>query len=306
MRLNSIRGWSMATLAVAVVGVSTVGWSMRTCGCGRQLGYDGDAVPATVAWRQLDAGFEVAEMPVLVDGQEADRILLTRIDPAKFKFVLRHSADGGRVLSNWMQELGAVAAINGSFFAKDGAPDTPFQSAGVRSGPKDYDARHGAFVTSDRFTGIRDLRGGGEDWRQAFREADHAMVSYPLLLGPDGGNSAAPSDKRANRSFAAQDATGRIILGTTRGDHFTLQGLAVLLRHSPLDLRLALNLDGGPYACQGVAFNGYARDFCGMAEADGAGGDAPKVEFAPKPQSDGTTAPAQDRRLPIVMAVIPR
>jgi len=29
---------------------------------------------------------------------------------------------------------------------------------------------------------------------------------------------------------------------------------------------MALNLDGGPVACQGIALRGYRRDFCGKWE----------------------------------------
>jgi hypothetical protein len=42
--------------------------------------------------------------------------------------------------------------------------------------------------------------------------------------------------------------------------------LADFLRSGPLDLRLALNLDGGPVACQAVRLPGTARDVCGRWE----------------------------------------
>jgi hypothetical protein len=36
---------------------------------------------------------------------------------------------------------------------------------------------------------------------------------------------------------------------------------------------MALNLEGGPVACQGIALDGYKRDFCGNLEmAEQAGG----------------------------------
>ncbi|MEO3824244.1 hypothetical protein [Actinomadura sp. B10D3] len=42
--------------------------------------------------------------------------------------------------------------------------------------------------------------------------------------------------------------------------------LAAFLPRAGLDLRLALNLDGGPVACQKVKARGYLRDFCGRYE----------------------------------------
>jgi len=121
---------------------------------------------------------------------------------------------------------------------------------------------HGAFVASDAFTGIRDL--AGLDVAAAFAGAHDAMVSYPLLLAPDGSNRVRNAHgPRANRSFVAQDERGWIILGTTRRAFFTLHCLADLLRQAPLGLVAALNLDGGPVACQAIVLGGYSRWFCG-------------------------------------------
>ena len=63
----------------------------------------------------------------------------------------------------------------------------------------------------------------------------------------------------ANRSFVAQDADGRILFGTTREAFFSLYRLASFLERSPLPATLALNFDGGPVACQGVAINAFRR-----------------------------------------------
>lgn len=56
------------------------------------------------------------------------------------------------------------------------------------------------------------------------------------------------------------------IVGTTRDAYFPLPSLAAFLLRAGLDLRLALNLDGGPVACQKVSAGGYVRDFCGNDE----------------------------------------
>jgi phosphodiester glycosidase len=230
-----------------------------------------DAKAGPFAWQQLDAGFEAGEMPVLAAGAEVDRILLARIDPAHYRFQVWNRASGDRDSFDWMRELGAVLVINGSYFTRYGTPATPLVSARVPSGPADYDATHGAFVASASFVGIRDL--AGLDWRQALQDADHGLVSFPLLIGADG-QSRSKGDARwlANRSFVAQDETGHIVLGTTRDAFFSLNRLAAFLRGAPLALKLALNLDGGPIACQAIALKDFKRDFCGQWEmaSDGA------------------------------------
>jgi hypothetical protein len=87
------------------------------------------------SWHKLNAGFEVAEMPVLSAGAEADRILLARVDPAHYRFQVWNRASGDRDSLDWMKELGAVLVINGSYFTRYGTPATPLLSARVLSGP---------------------------------------------------------------------------------------------------------------------------------------------------------------------------
>jgi hypothetical protein len=256
----------------------------------------GAVTAGPLAWRAIATGFEVGELAVIADGSEVDRILLARIDPAHFRFAVRNAPAGNRDLDGWMRELGAALVINGSYFARDGTPDTPIVSAGARLGPRHYIANHGAFVASSRSVGVRDF--ASLDWHIALRGAEDAMISYPLLVARDG-TSRVKADQRwlANRSFVGEDHDGRIILGTTAEAFFSLERLAGFLRQSPLDLAVALNLDGGPLACQGIALNGYRRSACGRWELSARDGrlDLLTPVF-------GTVRWS----LPIVLAVLPK
>lgn len=247
-------------------------------------------------WQRVDQGFHVGELPVIAANMEVDRILLARIDPARFRFVVRNAPAGDKDLGRWLNDLKALLVINGSFYAPRGTPETPLVSAGVLLGPRDYDAKHGAFVASAPFVGIRDL--ASADWRAALHGADDAVVSYPLLLASDGSSRAAGDDRwLANRSFVAQDRAGRIVVGTTTDAFFSLNRLAAFLRTAPLDLTQALNLDGGPLACQGISLNGYRRDFCGQWELAAHDGDLKLLRW---------TFGARPWALPIVLAVLPK
>jgi phosphodiester glycosidase len=257
----------------------------------------GAAPPATAgqfAWREITPGFEAAELPVIAGGAEVDRILLARVDPARFRFEIRNSAAGDKDLDQWMAALGAALVINGSYYSRYGTPDTPFVSAGTLLGPRDYDARAGAFVAAARFTGIRDLR--QEDWHAALRGADNAMVSYPLLVAEGRAHKLATSSRwLANRSFVGQDRNGWIVLGTTSDAFFPLDRFAEFLGQAPLGLTLALNLDGGPVACQGIALAGFERRTHGKWEIQVDGNDAKLLTWP-----YGTVA------MPIVLAVFPK
>ncbi len=223
------------------------------------------ADPGPIAWRPLRNGFEVAELPVLVQGAEVDRILLTRIDPTKYRFMVRNDPTGRRHLDSWMRDLGAILVINGSYYGRSGAPATPVVIDGRPAGPAQYDAKQGAFVAAKGSAQLVDLQ--RQDWASALRGADAAMVSYPLLIASDGADRAPPGTGwLANRSFIAEDRAGRIILGTTKNAFFSLERLGAFLKRSPLELKLALDLDGGPVACQAVKLANYSRRQCGNWE----------------------------------------
>ncbi len=248
------------------------------------------------AWRELAEGFEVAEMPVLAGAGEVDRLLLARIDPRHFRLVARGVPSGHREVQGWMRHLGAALVVNGSFYDRYGQPDTPMVSDGRRLGPAAYEARHGALVADAAGMRLVDLR--GEDWRAVLAGARDGVVSWPLLLAEDGTTRAA-GDPRwlANRSFLGQDRGGRIIIGTTADAFFSLRRFADFLRDAPLDLAMALNLDGGPVACQAISLAGYARDACGLWETQTVGDRIRLLRW-----------PFWWKRfgLPVVLAVVPR
>ncbi|MBO2464126.1 phosphodiester glycosidase family protein [Actinomadura violacea] len=226
--------------------------------------------PEPVRWHQVATGLEVAELPVRVGGQSVDALLLSRIDTARYRFRVLNRPAGDRDVGDWMKATGASLVVNGSYYGRHGTPDTPVVSDGHRLGPASYQATHGAFVVGGPGGqgGARLVDLAGLDWRQAIGGTSQAMVSYPMLLGADGHGRAGGTDERwlANRSFLGQDGAGRIIVGTTRDAYFSLPSLAAFLPRTGLDLRLALNLDGGPVACQKVSAGGYRRDFCGRYE----------------------------------------
>jgi hypothetical protein len=235
------------------------------------LAHDFTPEPGEIRWTTRAPGFETAEMPVLVEGKPADRLLLARIDPQLWRFSVHNDPSGNRHLDEWVRDLHAALVINGSYFGPKGAPDTPFRSEGVDLGPADYLATHGAFVAAPGSARLVDLR--EKDWRGAFVGADNALVSYPLLLDESGASRAKPSQWLASRTFLGEDRAGRIIIGTSEDALLTLDKLAALLRAAPLDLKLALNLDGGPVSCQAIALGDFRRRHCGTMEVQAKDGD---------------------------------
>lgn len=214
------------------------------------------------SWTALARGFEVTEVPALADGVEVERVHLTRIDPAYYRFEVHTAPDAARELDDWMKVTGAVLIVNGSYFDREGKPATPIISRGRPMGPKGYGTKHGAFIVTAAGASVQDL--GRTRWQQAFRGASEAMVSFPMLIGADGHSRALNSNPlhAANRSFIGQDDSGRVIIGTTQNGYFSLDKFALFLMRSGLELKRALNLDGGPPACQAVALGAFRRSVC--------------------------------------------
>ncbi len=256
-----------------------------------------DASPGPLAWAAPARGFEVAEQAVLAGGTEVDKVLVARIDPARFKFEVHAAPDAARELGDWMTVTGAVLIINGSYFARDGQPATPVVSRGQPMGPKAYGTKHGAFVVGSSGSQVLDL--GKRRWQDAFKGATEAMVSFPILIGADGKSRAQNSDptRLANRSFIGQDSNGRIIVGTTKTGSFSLDRFATFLAGSGLGLTRALNLDGGPPACQAAKIGTFARTVCSNSETSSDAGQLRALGqlFGQRPWG-----------LPIVLAVFPK
>jgi len=57
------------------------------------------------------------------------------------------------------------------------------------------------------------------------------------------------------------------VIGTTRDAFFSLDRLADFLATAPLDLERALNLDGGPIACQSIRVGRYHHKFYALGSS---------------------------------------
>jgi hypothetical protein len=250
-----------------------------------------------LTWSAPAPGFEAADIAVLSGATEIDRLLVARIDPARFKFELHAAPDAARELADWVKVTGAVLVINGSYFARDGQPATPIIARGQPMGPKAYGTKHGAFIVNANGPQVLDL--SKRRWQDAFRGASEATVSFPMLIGADGKSRAQNSDplRLANRSFIGQDGNGRIIVGTTKTGSFSLDRFAEFLAVSGLSLARALNLDGGPPACQAIKIGTFTRSVCSNSETSSDAGQLRALGqlFGQRPWG-----------LPIVLAVSPK
>jgi hypothetical protein len=216
-------------------------------------------------WESRMPGLETAELELRVGSDVVDRMVLTRLDPKRFRFSVHWDPKGSKLAEDWQKELNAAVVVNGSYFGHGFEPLTPLRLSGTPAGPTQYQSGHGAFVANGDHVEILDLK--NREVFPAINAFPEAIVSYPLLLDAQGVNRA--PDTRvwlASRNFVGIDQENHVILGTTETGFFTLYRLGEFLKTSPLHLRMALNFDGGPLVSQVVRAGSFSRNFHGIAE----------------------------------------
>ena len=216
-------------------------------------------------WETRSPGLETADVDLRVDDVVVDHLVLTRLDPLRYHLSVHWDPTASRTAEDWQRELGAAVVVSGSYFGDSFAPLTPIRISGRPAGPSTYESTHGAFVVKGENAAVIDLQ--KRDVIQAIADYPEAIVSYPLLIDPEGVNRAVESKEwLASRNFVGIDTSGRVIFGTTETGFFTLHRLGDFLKAAPLGLRVALNFDGGPLVSHVVRAGGFARDFHGKAE----------------------------------------
>lgn len=228
-----------------------------------------DPVPTPIVsvlhWQQRATGLETAELKFQLRGEVVDRMVLVRLNPLHCKFSVHWDPSGSHTAEDWQQLLSAAVVVNGSYFDTDFVPLTPLRLDDISAGPLDYHSNHGALVIDGSNVDIVDLK--GQHVSEFINQFPSAMVSYPILVSPDGENRAIETRTwLASRNFVGIDLEGNVVLGATETGFFTLHRLGEFLKQGPLGLRVALNLDGGPLVSQVVQVEGFSRQFHGTAE----------------------------------------
>ena len=261
-----------------------------------------------ITWTEPLPGFLESTVEVIFHGMFYDSIKVLKIDPRKFKFGVHNSLQL-RTIEAWREDLGALAVVNGSYYATNpyGESQMPILEHGVHKGPKRYVSSSGMFVaepdTEDKpkvtFVdfGAKSVNVTPDYLRQTgYLEA---VVSYPVLL--DAAENVRVKNNpawRATRTFIGMDKHGYIILGNTQGGFFSLYRLGHFLKSvRELELGYVLNLDGGPPACMDVKAGKFRYTNYGKWETNDASGGE-KLYW--------TNENASNWKIPNVISVKPR
>ncbi|AEB09238.1 phosphodiester glycosidase family protein [Desulfobacca acetoxidans] len=205
----------------------------------------------TVSWQEIGKGLSFSRLDVIEKGDVVESLSLVRIDPNYNSFRLFHGK--ARRMSEWRDLTQAAVLINGSYYTPNGQPCGLVKIDDKLYGPLRNSAMRGMFVAEPRGVSpdlpratILDLTAAPVNiqklpWTQG-------LMSFPLLLDSQGRIRVRSSNQSAQRTVICTDRKGNILILHSAGDYFSLYELAKFLKASPLEIDLALNLDGGSKA----------------------------------------------------------
>ncbi len=201
--------------------------------------------PPDSGWQAVEPGLELRQMRVSV-GSVEERVVLVRLDPARFRFRVLYTPGAGQRIAQWAAgQPTAVLVVNGGYFTPEYRATGLLVSDGQATGVSYGDFAGMFAVLPDGRAEVRWLGAQPYDPDEALVEA---VQCFPMLVRPGGelgfpagGDDATP----ARRTVVAQDRQGRILFIVTDQGFFSLHELARWLLESDLEVDIALNLDGG-------------------------------------------------------------
>ena len=200
------------------------------------------AASCDTGWRQVDTALEFRRLPVAIDQQQTDLIIL-RLDPKLYHIRVAYDSGHPGRISDWAASVKPVALINGGYFDEKKKATALVIFDGIAQGSS-YKGFGGMVVVNQQ--GGFELRSLRQQPYDPAEPLQQAMQSSPMLIQPGGVLSDLQADdRRSRRTVIARDTRGRILLIVCDFPVFTLDDLARLLKESDLGLDAALNLDGG-------------------------------------------------------------
>jgi hypothetical protein len=199
------------------------------------------AVPSDTGWMPVAPGVETRELR-LMHADTLAAVSLVRLDPLQVRFRVGYRPDEPPALKSWLEESGALVAINGGFFDEANRTVALLVSDGVVFG-QSYQGRGGMFASTP--DGAVSLRYLAEQPFDPAETLETALQGWPMLIQGGAAIYDYEDGVRDRRSVLGYDRSGRVLLIATQSASFTLAEMASWLAASDLDLAAALNLDGG-------------------------------------------------------------
>ena len=199
-------------------------------------------------WDSLQPGLEKRSINIYSNqNQLTESLYLVRLDQNLFQLDVAYS-ETPKSLEDWQTETKASVVVNGGYFRIENDRYIPNGLTIVDGKPlgDSYDTFAGMLAINESGTDLRWLADKPYDPNE---NLSAALQSFPVLIKPVGkmGFPEQYEDGlQARRTVIGQDLDGRILFIVASQGYFTLHQLSAYLVESDLNLRIAVNLDGGP------------------------------------------------------------
>jgi hypothetical protein len=212
------------------------------------------AAPALpTAWEALEPGLEVRAFDGPRGAPGDGKIVVVRIDPARFELrLLNASAPGQGTAStarSWSERAGASAAINASMYQEDYRTSVSLMRTRDHVNQRRVSKDRSALVFDPIDRGLPPVRMIDRDCEDLDRTARSygTVVQSIRMVSCERRNVWAPSDRRTSAAAIGVDGKGRVLFIHARSP-WTVHELVDALLALPLDLRQAMYVEGGPEA----------------------------------------------------------
>ncbi len=208
-------------------------------------------------WQDIAPGVSVRLDSVTLTSGVPAQVTTVRMAQAAGRLRVGYAPGSRALISEWAAaHPTAVAVINGGYFDDAGRTTSLLVSDGVSAG-RSYVGFGGMLSMSSK--GVVTLRSLRDHPYSSAEKPRQAIQSFPMLV-IDGAAPALPNDngRYGRRSIVAVDAQSRLLFITVEGG-WTLPETGAWLVGSGLQIRQALNLDGGGSTGMAVQAGSYRR-----------------------------------------------
>lgn len=189
-----------------------------------------------------------------VVSNSSDIITIVRLDPKHIHLSVNYHPDQPLTMNSWLKQTGAQVLINGGYFDKN------YRSSGLLiSDGEAYGTSYQGFggMLAVDASGRISLRSLDAQPYDSSEQLQQATQSSPLLMLNGQRTQFTANSVSDRRSVVATDKHGNLLFIVSPNRAFTLDEFADLLISSDLELKTALNLDGG--ASTGLYVNTHGQ-----------------------------------------------
>ncbi|GCF07780.1 phosphodiester glycosidase family protein [Dictyobacter arantiisoli] len=194
-------------------------------------------------WTTAQPGVELRSEHWKSAGGNEDTVSIARFDLNKVHLSVGYQPDKPLALKDWMKQTNALAVINGGYFDQQNQ-STALIVANSQVYGTSYANCCGMFsVNSQGQVSIRSL--ADQPYDPSTEQITQATQSRPMLIVNGKRTQFQETTAASPRSVVAMDNQGRLLFIVSPSQAFSMDELADLLIQSDLNIKNALNLDGG-------------------------------------------------------------